>query len=60
MRSWINYDGASHHMASSHDPVTNYRECSCVVRTAGGGIPPIEGVGNILLHFRSYSEAFDV
>ena len=60
LESWISDDGASRHMTSSHDLMTNYRECSGIVRTAGGEILPIEGVGDIYLRFRSDSEAFDV
>ena len=47
-------------MTSSHDLMTNYRECSGIVRTAGGGVLPIEGVGDLLLRFLSDSEAFDI
>ena len=37
----------------------NYRECSGIVRTTGGDILPIEGVGDVFLRFRSDSDAFD-
>ena len=47
-------------MTSSHDSMTNYRECSGIVRTAGGDVRPIEGVGDILLRFLSDSGAFDI
>ena len=60
LESWISDDGASRHMTSSHDSMTNYRECSGIVRTAGGDIFPIEGVGDILLRFLSESGAFDI
>ena len=60
LESWISDDGASRHMTSSHDLMTNYRECSGIVRTAGGDVLPIEGVGDILLRFPSDSEAFDI
>ena len=36
LESWISDNGASCHMTSSHDSMTNYRECSGTVRTAGG------------------------
>ena len=49
LKSWISDDGASRHMTSSHDLMTNYRECSGTVRTAGGDVLPIEGVRDILL-----------
>ena len=58
--SWISDDGASHHMTSSHDSMTNYREKGGIVRTAGGDVLPIEGVGDILLRFLSDSGAFDI
>ena len=45
-------------MTSSHDSMTNHRECSGFVRTAGGDVLPIEGVGDILLCFLSDSGAF--
>ena len=57
LESWISDDGASRHMTSSHDSMTNYRECSGTVRTAGGDVLPIEGV---LLRFPSDSGAFDI
>ena len=60
VESWISDDSASRHMISSHDLMTNYRECSGIVRTAGGDILPIEGVGDILLRFPSDSGAFDI
>ena len=60
LESWILDDGASRHMTSSHDSMTNYRECSGIVGTAGGDVPPIEGVGDILLRFLSDSGAFDI
>ena len=47
-------------MTSSHDLMTNYRECSGIVRTAGGDVLPIEGVGDFLLRFPSDSGAFDI
>ena len=47
-------------MTSSHDLMTNYRECSGIVRTAGGDVLPIEGVGDILLRFPFDSGAFDI
>ena len=53
-------DGASRHMTSSHNSMTNYCECSGIVRTAGGDVPTIEGVGDILLRFLSDSGAFDI
>ena len=59
LESWISDDGASRHMTSSQDSMTNYRECSGVVRTAGGEVLPIEGVGDILLRFLSDSGVFD-
>ena len=59
VESWISDDGASRHMTSSHDSMTNYREYSGIVRTAGGDVLPIEGVGDILLRFPSDSEALD-
>ena len=40
LESWISDDGASRHMTSSHDFMTNYRECSGIVKTAGGDILP--------------------
>ena len=60
LESWSLDDGALRHMTSSHDSMTNYRECSGIVRTAGGDVPPIEGVGDILLRFLSYSGTFDI
>ena len=60
LESWISDDGASRHMASSHDSITDYHECSAIVRTAGGDVPTIKGVGDILLRFLSDSEAFDI
>ena len=60
LESWISDDGASRHMPSSHDSMTNYRECSGIIRTAGGEVFPIEGVGDILLRFPSDSGVFDV
>ena len=47
-------------MTSLHDSMSKCRECSGLVRTAGGDALPIEGVGDILLRFLSGSEAFDV
>ena len=47
-------------MTSSHDLMSSYRECSRIVRTAGGDVLPIEGVGDILLRFPSDSGAFDI
>ena len=58
--SWISDDGASRQMTSSHNSMTNHRECSGFVRTAGGDVLPIEGVGDILLRFLSDSGAFDI
>ena len=60
LESAISDDGALRHMTSSHDLMTNYRECSGIVRTAGGDVLPIEGVGDILLRFLSDSGAFDI
>ena len=47
-------------MTSSHDSKTNCRECSGIVRTAGGGVLSIGGIEGILVHFLSDSGAFDV
>ena len=60
LESWVSDDGASRHMTSSHDSMTNYRECSGIVRTAGGDVLLIEGFGDILLRFLSDSGAFDI
>ena len=60
LESWILDDGASRHMTSSHDSMTNCRECSGIVRTAGGDVLPIESVGDILFRFLSDSGAFDI
>ena len=46
-------------MTSPNDSKTKYRESSDIVRTAGGEILPIEGVGDIYLRFRSDSESFN-
>ena len=51
LESWILDDGASRHMTSSHDSMTNYCEYSGIVRTAGDDVLPIEGVEDILLRF---------
>ena len=56
LESWILDDGASRHMTSSHDSMTNCRECSGIVRTAGGDVLPIESAGDILLRFRLTQE----
>ena len=47
-------------MTSSHDSITDYHECSAIVRTAGGDVLTIKGVGDILLRFLSDSGAFDI
>ena len=47
-------------MTSSHDSMTIYREYNINVRTAGGDVLPIEGVGDTLLRFLSDSGAFDI
>ena len=47
-------------MTSSHDSITNHRECSAIVKTAGGDALPIKGVRDILLRFLSDSGAFDI
>ena len=60
LESWISDDGASRHMTSSHASMTNYRECSGIVRTAGGDVLPTESVGDILLRSPSDSGAFDI
>ena len=60
LESWISDDGASRHITSSHDSMTNYRECSGTVRTAGGDVLPIEGVGDILLRFLYDSGVFNI
>ena len=60
LESWISDDGVSRHMTSSHDSMINYRECSGIIRTAGGDVLPIEGVGGILLRFPSDSGEFDI
>ena len=60
LESWISDDSASRLMTSSHDSMTNYCECSGIVRTAGGDVLPIEGVGDVLLRFLSDSGAFDI
>ena len=60
LESWISDDGASRHKTSSHDSMINYRECSGIVKTAGGDVLPIEGVGGILLRFLFDSEAYDI
>ena len=60
LKSWISDDGASRHMTSSHDSMTNYHECSGIVRTTGGDVLPIEGIGDILLSFLSDSGVFDI
>ena len=57
---WVSDDGASRHMTSSHELMTNYGECSGIARTAGDDVLPIEGVGDILLRFPSDSGAFDI
>ena len=59
LESWISDDGASRHMTSSLDSMTNYRECNGTVRTTGGDVLPTEGIRNILLRFPSDSGAFD-
>ena len=60
LESWISDDGASLYMTSSHDSMTNYPDCSGMVRAAGGDVLPIEDVGDILLRFPSDSGAFDI
>ena len=60
LESAISDDRTLRHMTSSHDSMTNYRECSGIVRTAGGDVLPIEGVGDIFLRFLSDSGAFDI
>ena len=60
LESWISDDDASRHMTSSHDLMTNYLEFSGIVRTAGGDVLPIEGVGDILIRFPSDSGAFSI
>ena len=60
LESWTLDDGASRHMTSSHDSMTNYREYSRNVRTAGGDVLPIEGVEDTFLRFLSDSGAFDI
>ena len=60
LESWISDDGASRHMTPSHDSMSNYREYSRNVRTAGGDVLPIEVVGDNLLRFLSDSGAFDI
>ena len=60
LESWISDDGASRHMTSSHHSITNHRECSAIVRTAGGDVLPIKGDRDILLRFLSDSGAFDI
>ena len=60
LKSWISNDGASRHMTSSQDLMTNYHECSGMVSTAGGDVLPIKGVGDILLRFLSDSVAFGI
>ena len=60
LESWISDDSASRHMTSSHEFMTNYRECSGIVRTASGDVLPIEGVGDIFRRFPSDSGAFDI
>ena len=60
LESWISDGGASRHMTSSHDSMTNYRKYSRNVRIAGGDVLPIEGVGDTLLRFLSDSGAFDI
>ena len=60
LESWISDDGASRHMTSSQDSMTNYRECSGSFRTAGGDVLPIVGVGDFLLRFLSDSGVFDI
>ena len=60
LESWISDDGASRHMTSSHDSITNHRECSAIVKTAGGDALPIKGIRDILLRFLSDSGAFDI
>ena len=47
-------------MTSSHELMTNYRECSGIVRAASGDVLPIEGVGDIFRRFPSDSGAFDI
>ena len=42
----------------SHDSMSNCREFSGNVRTAGDEILPIEGVGNNVHSFQSYPGAF--
>ena len=41
LKSWISNDGASRHMTSSQESMTNYHECSGMVSTAGGDVLPI-------------------
>ena len=60
LESWISDDGTSRHMTSSHELMTNYRECSGIVRAASGDVLPIEGVGDIFRRFPSDSGAFDI
>ena len=40
--------------------MTNYRECSGLVRTTGGDVLPIEDVETFSFDLMSDSEAFDV
>ena len=47
-------------MTSSRDLMTNYCESSCIVRTAGGDVLPIEGVGDTILRYSSDSGAFEI
>ena len=47
-------------MTSPHDSMTNYCECSGIVKTAGGDVLPTEGVGDDLLRFLSDSKSFDI
>ena len=56
LESWISADGALRRMTLSHHLMTNYRECSGIVRTAGGNILPIEVLETFSSAFRLTQE----
>ncbi|CAN0504225.1 unnamed protein product, partial [Scytosiphon promiscuus] len=50
---WIFDSGASGHVTTNADHLTNFRQCQRFLRVASGSLLPIEGHGDLFVDFQS-------
>ena len=57
MEGWCFDTGASGHMSSSSEGMTNFQPCNKSLRVANGVTLPNEGKGNLVVEFQSGLES---